>query len=61
MGITPFVEGIPKVGFSTQSADTLAGAIKDPSVSVPREAIAKLAAMATAEPELEPSGSAPRL
>lgn len=59
--MTPFVDGLPRVGFIVQIAPTLEGAIKEPSVSVPIETNARFAATATADPELEPDGSAPKL
>src|SRR5215204_1930056 len=56
MGITPARLTRPTVGLmpTTEFAD--AGQTIEPSVSVPTATLAKVAAMAVAEPELEPQG-----
>jgi hypothetical protein len=50
----------PTVGFSPNAELACAGALIEPSVSVPTATAHRLVAAATAEPELEPSGSLPR-
>jgi hypothetical protein len=56
MGITPARLTRPTVGLipTTELAD--AGQTIEPSVSVPTATLARLAAMADADPELEPQG-----
>lgn len=49
------------MGFIVQIPATLAGAMSEPSVSVPIDTVAKLAETATAEPLLDPSGVTLRL
>src|SRR5918994_3499182 len=56
MGITPARLTRPSVGLTPTTELTDAGQTMEPSVSVPTATAAKLAAMATAEPELEPQG-----
>ena len=46
----------PRVGLRPTMPFTLAGETIDPSVSVPTAAAARLAAAATADPELDPDG-----
>src|SRR5258708_35674446 len=56
IGITPPRLVRPTVGLIPTRAQWLAGQTMDPSVSVASAAAAKLAAVAAAEPELEPHG-----
>jgi hypothetical protein len=48
------------VGFSPNVEFACEGAMIDPSVSVPTATAHRFAAVATAEPELEPHGLSPR-
>ena len=50
----PAVLSKPRVGFSPTSPLKAAGTRPDPAVSVPREKLARPAATATADPELDP-------
>lgn len=54
-GMIPSMGTRPTVGFSPTTPANEAGVVMDPSVSVPRAAMHRLAATATAEPELEPN------
>src|SRR5215213_6584107 len=56
MGITPDRLTRPSVGLIPTTELTDAGQTIEPSVSVPTATAAKAAAMAAAEPELEPQG-----
>jgi hypothetical protein len=56
MGMMPSRLTNPTVGFNPTTPFTAAGQMMLPSVSVPMEAAARLAATATALPELEPHG-----
>src|SRR5215208_416991 len=56
MGITPDRLTRPSVGLMPTIELTEAGQTIEPSVSVPTATAARAAAMATAEPELEPQG-----
>src|SRR5215210_8462769 len=56
MGITPERLTRPSVGLMPTTELTEAGQTIEPSVSVPTATAARLAATATAEPELEPHG-----
>src|SRR5215207_627970 len=56
MGITPERLTRPSVGFMPTTELTEAGQTIEPSVSVPTATAARLAATATAEPELELQG-----
>jgi hypothetical protein len=56
MGIIPPRLRRPSVGFMPTTEHIEAGDTMDPSVSVPTAAAAKLAAAATADPELDPDG-----
>src|SRR5438874_2698881 len=56
MGITPERLVRPTVGLIPTTLFDEAGQRIEPSVSVPSEAAARLAATATADPELEPQG-----
>jgi hypothetical protein len=60
MGMMPAWEISPTVGFRPTTQHWLAGYTIEPSVSVPTAAAQRFAAVATAEPELEPPGSAER-
>src|SRR5215212_10467189 len=60
MGITPLRLTRPSVGLMPTTELTDAGQTIEPSVSVPTATTAKAAAMATAEPELEPQGETSR-
>src|SRR5215211_8555988 len=60
MGITPVRLTRPSVGLIPTTELTEAGQTIEPSVSVPTATAAKLAATATAEPELEPHGETSR-
>src|SRR5579862_2382698 len=56
MGTTPARLVRPTVGLMPTTPLACAGQMMDPSVSVPIAAAARLADVATAEPELEPLG-----
>src|SRR5918997_6525255 len=60
IGITPDRLTRPSVGLIPTTELTDAGQTIEPSVSVPTATVARLAAMATAEPELEPQGESCR-
>lgn len=57
-GITPFVDTHPIVVFRPTMAFREAGEIIDPSVSVPNDTVTIFVDTDTAEPVLEPDGSA---
>lgn len=54
MGTIPSCDINPSVGFSAKTFSTAAGPVSEPSVSVPTAAAHRLAAVAEAEPELDP-------
>src|SRR5205823_745030 len=56
IGMTPARLVRPTVGLIPTTPFDEAGQRIEPSVSVPRETVARLAAMAAADPELEPQG-----
>src|SRR5215216_6042664 len=60
MGMTPLRLTRPSVDLIPTTELTDAGQTIEPSVSVPTATAARLAAMATAEPELEPQGETGR-
>src|SRR5205807_5029211 len=57
IGIIPSCETSPTVGLSPTLRLLPEGQTTEPSVSIPTEAAQRLAAAATAEPELDPHGS----
>ena len=61
IGMMPPCDSRPRDGFRATTRLLPAGQTSEPSVSVPTAAAHRLAATATAEPELEPQGSKPRL
>jgi hypothetical protein len=56
MGTTPDRLTSPMLGFRPTTPVALAGQTMEPSVSVPTATVARLAATAAADPELEPQG-----
>ena len=60
IGMMPSCDSRPSVGFSPTTRLLPAGQTTEPSVSVPTAAAHRLAAGATADPELDPQGSKSR-
>ena len=56
--MTPLVLSRPRLGFRPQSLLNIAGTRPDPAVSVPKENVANPSESETAEPALEPPGTA---
>ncbi len=60
IGTTPFPEMRPRVGFRPKVEFACDGAMIEPSVSLPTATAHRLAAVATADPELDPHGLSSR-
>jgi hypothetical protein len=58
IGMMPRCETSPTVGFSPTMLLLPAGLVIEPSVSVPMAAVHRFAAVAAADPLLDPDGSA---